>query len=110
MIALLLNVTSADAHSWYPRECCSDQHCFPVPCNELHNSMSGVEWHHRVFGGREIKTSQDQACHVCVIVDWVITDQQRVSEACDLRWDDIDLRTHTIIVRRLKGSTDSAHY
>src|SRR5271163_2637425 len=34
----------------------------------------------------------------------------RVSEACDLRWDDIDLRKRTIIVRRLKGSADSVHY
>jgi type 1 fimbriae regulatory protein FimB/type 1 fimbriae regulatory protein FimE len=34
----------------------------------------------------------------------------RVSEACDLRWDDIDLRKRTVIVRRLKGSTDSIHY
>jgi type 1 fimbriae regulatory protein FimB/type 1 fimbriae regulatory protein FimE len=34
----------------------------------------------------------------------------RVSEACDLRWDDIDPRKRTIIVRRLKGSTDSVHY
>ncbi len=34
----------------------------------------------------------------------------RVSEACDLRWDDIDLGKRTIIVRRLKGSIDSSHY
>jgi site-specific recombinase XerD len=34
----------------------------------------------------------------------------RVSEACDLRWDDIDLTKRTIIVRRLKGSTNSSHY
>ena len=34
----------------------------------------------------------------------------RVSEACDLRWDDIDLPKRTIIVRRLKRSTDSVHY
>ena len=34
----------------------------------------------------------------------------RVSEACDLRWDDIDLRKRTIIVRRLKGSTDGVPY
>jgi site-specific recombinase XerD len=34
----------------------------------------------------------------------------RVSEACDLRWDDIDLTKRTIIVRRLKGSHDSTHY
>ena len=34
----------------------------------------------------------------------------RVSEACDLRWDDIDPSKRTITVRRLKGSTDSVHY
>src|SRR5262245_20637279 len=34
----------------------------------------------------------------------------RVSEACDLRWDDCDLPKRTIAIRRLKGSTDSAHY
>jgi site-specific recombinase XerD len=33
-----------------------------------------------------------------------------VSEACDLRWDDIDLGKRTIAVRRLKGSTYSSHY
>ncbi|MFY9835649.1 MAG: tyrosine-type recombinase/integrase [Xanthobacteraceae bacterium] len=32
----------------------------------------------------------------------------RVSEACDLRWDDLDLTKRTIIVRRLKGSNDSS--
>jgi Phage integrase family len=34
----------------------------------------------------------------------------RLSEACDLRWDNIDLRNRTIIVRRLKCGTDSVHY
>jgi integrase len=34
----------------------------------------------------------------------------RVSEACDLRWDDIDLPKQTTVVRRLNGSTDSVHY
>jgi site-specific recombinase XerD len=33
----------------------------------------------------------------------------RVSEACDLRWDDLDLTKRTVIVRRLKGSVDSSH-
>ena len=27
-----------------------------------------------------------------------------------MRWDDIDLPNRTMIVRRLKGSTDSVHY
>lgn len=31
----------------------------------------------------------------------------RVSEACDLRWDDLDLAKRTVIVRRLKGSDDT---
>jgi type 1 fimbriae regulatory protein FimB/type 1 fimbriae regulatory protein FimE len=34
----------------------------------------------------------------------------RVSEACDLRWDDIDLAARTIVIRRLKGSRVSTHY
>ena len=34
----------------------------------------------------------------------------RVSEACDLRWDDLDLGKRTIQVRRLKRSTDSVHF
>lgn len=34
----------------------------------------------------------------------------RVSEACDLRWDDLDLPKRTVTVRRLKGSDDSRHY
>ncbi len=34
----------------------------------------------------------------------------RVSEACDLRWDDLDLPKRTIQVRRLKGSTASTPY
>jgi type 1 fimbriae regulatory protein FimB/type 1 fimbriae regulatory protein FimE len=34
----------------------------------------------------------------------------RVSELCDLRWDDLDLPKRTIQVRRLKDSRDSSHY
>src|SRR6478736_4629684 len=34
----------------------------------------------------------------------------RVSEACDLRWDNIDFAKRTILVRRLKGSHDSTHF
>ena len=34
----------------------------------------------------------------------------RVSEACDLRWDDIDPAARTTTIRRLKGSRDSTHY
>ena len=33
-----------------------------------------------------------------------------MSEACDLRWDDLDLGRRTIAVRRLRRSVDSSHY
>jgi type 1 fimbriae regulatory protein FimB/type 1 fimbriae regulatory protein FimE len=33
----------------------------------------------------------------------------RVSELCRLRWDDVDLKTANLHVRRLKGSIDGAH-
>ena len=47
--------------------------------------------------------------------DWLIglmiyRHRLRVSEACDLRWDDIDLTARTIVIRRLRGSRDSTHY
>jgi len=34
----------------------------------------------------------------------------RVSELCDPQWSDIDLRTGTLFVRRLKGRRNSTHY
>jgi len=34
----------------------------------------------------------------------------RVSELCDLRWNDVDFKQGTIHIRRLKGSKDSVHY
>jgi type 1 fimbriae regulatory protein FimB/type 1 fimbriae regulatory protein FimE len=34
----------------------------------------------------------------------------RASEVCDLRWDDLDLPKRQVLVRRLKGSSDSTHY
>ena len=47
--------------------------------------------------------------------DWVIglliyRHGLRVSEACDLWWDDLNLAKRTIQVRRLKGSDNSTHY
>jgi hypothetical protein len=34
VVAQLIN-SAAGAHSWYPKECCSDNDCRPVPCAEL---------------------------------------------------------------------------
>jgi hypothetical protein len=50
-------------HEQYPKDCCSDQHCHPVPCNELTYFIGGYTWHHMVF--KDIRESPDGACHVC---------------------------------------------
>jgi hypothetical protein len=67
---LVLNqlVTSAaDAHSWYPKECCSDNDCRPVPCAELVRGKYGLGWRDRVFFSEmQIHDSLDDLCHVCV--------------------------------------------
>jgi len=27
----------AEAHDWYPKECCEENHCHPVNCAEIRN-------------------------------------------------------------------------
>ena len=57
-------------------------------------------WLHRPSLRRD-----DSSCQLGAVHTWHKADMARC-----LRWDDIDLPKRTIIVRRLKGSTDSAHY
>jgi len=56
------------AHSWYPWECCHDQHCHPVPCDSIKASALGLSWNGITFTEPMIKDSLDQQCHVCVEV------------------------------------------
>jgi hypothetical protein len=70
--ALILGAAEADAHDWYPIECCSNGHCRPVACNELR-----VKGNYRFWGkyGWPIqfeKQSPDLQCHVCMINGVVI--------------------------------------
>ena len=75
-IALLLGTTlAAQAHSWYPIECCKskeeDGDCRPVPCDELlQRSGGGVDY--RAPEGSKIYVapslvypSPDSKCHIC---------------------------------------------
>jgi len=55
-----------------------------------------------------MRNRHGQRDHLLALLIW--RHGLRVSEAGDLRWDDLDLSKRTIIVRRLKGSTDSTHY
>jgi hypothetical protein len=62
----LLLSTAAYAHSWYPKDCCHDADCRPVPCGELVQTRHGLEWRGVVvFNETRVKPSQDQFCHVC---------------------------------------------
>jgi hypothetical protein len=65
---------AADAHSWYPSECCLDNHCHPVPCDSIKkDGIKGFWWFddgslQKIFFKREqVKASQDDYCHVCLI-------------------------------------------
>jgi hypothetical protein len=65
LIALIL------IHSWYPRDCCRDHDCRPVPCDQLRHTSTGWQW---IVNGHEIahfeeltrRDSMDDHCHVCV--------------------------------------------
>jgi hypothetical protein len=60
-----LIVSPAAAHSWYPKECCSDNDCRPVPCGEL--THLGLMWRGLViFTHMQTRDSRDQLCHVRV--------------------------------------------
>jgi hypothetical protein len=67
-IIVIAGSATAYAHSWYPKECCHDQDCHPVPCAELkidrkHDSVvwKGLVW----FGLHQVRSSLDGQCHVC---------------------------------------------
>jgi hypothetical protein len=62
-----LIVSAAGAHSWYPKECCSDIDCRPVPCAEVTKTNLGWMWRGLViFAETQTRDSLDQFCHVCV--------------------------------------------
>lgn len=64
--ATLLPSGAAYAHSWYPKDCCHDADCRPVPCGELVQTRNGLVWRGVViFNETQVKPSQDQFCHVC---------------------------------------------
>ena len=54
------------AHSWYPKDCCHDKDCHPVPCAEIHVEPDGSVRFGRVYFPRNmIHESRDAYCHVC---------------------------------------------
>jgi hypothetical protein len=65
---LMLVSGAANAHSWYPKECCHEHDCHPVPCGELTGTRYGLSWKGiAVFSEPMIRLSPDGACHVCAM-------------------------------------------
>lgn len=68
LIALLLVLsTQAGAHSWYPMNCCHDQDCHPVPCDQLVETPDGYIFDGVTFSKLNEQPSQDRHCHVCIM-------------------------------------------
>lgn len=64
-----LPTLSAYAHSWYPKECCSDHDC--VPADGIYTSPRGDRivsvGHHRIWIPRSLspRSSPDDRIHIC---------------------------------------------
>lgn len=66
LIAFVLYVALANAHSFYPTECCSGFDCEPINSDRVRETRSGYvvdEWHF-VPHGKELK-SIDGRYHAC---------------------------------------------
>ena len=72
------------AHSLYDPDCCANQHCHPVPCEQIEAMAWGWVWHplgHAAvtFHRGSYKPSPDGECHVCVAP---ITDEPGLNGIC----------------------------
>ena len=60
-----LLVSCASAHENYPYDCCHEEHCHPVPCNEITYHDGYYIWHDIYFNEKLLRT-EVPGCHVCV--------------------------------------------
>ena len=66
--AVLVATIPALAHSWYPLVCCGNMDCFPVACDQLVETVSGLLYvpTGNLFKREQVQPSQDLHCHVCL--------------------------------------------
>ena len=58
---------SAIGHEWYSANCCSDQDCFPVACEDILEKEDGSYLYNKIpFNKSMAFPSQDSKCHVCI--------------------------------------------
>ena len=86
LILLGIGVAIATAHEapsgWkYPMNCCHEQHCRPVACNEIHRIHKEVgngpygpptvyNWEYNGFIFQKVEPSGDSSCHACFANDY----------------------------------------
>ena len=65
--AVLVGAGPALAHSWYPLTCCGNMDCFPVACDQLVETVSGLLYvpTGNLLKREQVQPSQDLHCHVC---------------------------------------------
>ncbi len=67
-VAIIATMLVAPVHNWYPSQCCGQQDCRPVPCDQLVEDRNG--WLFIPTGNRftplQVKPSEDRYCHVCL--------------------------------------------
>jgi hypothetical protein len=82
---LMLVSGAANAHSWYPKECCHDNDCHPIPCSDIAVKNGQVIWNGvelswptvRTFMRRSSSTSAQASSRVKP------PESERAREACD---------------------------
>jgi hypothetical protein len=69
VVSATIYISVADAHSWYPRECCSDHDC--TPADSLHKDRHGdtivIVGANRIWVPRGFvaQPSHDDQIHIC---------------------------------------------
>ena len=69
LAAAFMVASAAQAHSWYPWQCCHDQDCRPVKCEDLTETKDGYEDDGVKFSKSMEQPSKDRMCHVCIMGD-----------------------------------------
>ena len=67
-VAVAMVLSRANAHDWYPWQCCSSSDCWPAPGKEPQPKLVGTKY--VLFDGTEVperdaKPSPDENFHVC---------------------------------------------
>jgi hypothetical protein len=72
ILVLITSAWPARAHDWYDRQCCGDNDCRPVPCEQISAQNGGFEYRDArdratyFFTRDKMKPSFDENCHVCL--------------------------------------------